>query len=83
MRGQILRITMVMLCGLTIGFGWGAARLQQLGEAVPDDQAATQRGGDCTKNWACALVSPKTAPTVATQTKTGRISTGTSATRSR
>src|SRR5262245_60205291 len=54
MRGQMLRITAVILCGLAvaIGTGWGAGSPALVGEAVADDVAAAERGGDC-PFWAC------------------------------
>lgn len=47
MRGQLLWITAVILCGLTVGIGWSAISPALLGEVVPDEVAATLRGGVC------------------------------------
>lgn len=47
MRGQLLRITAVILCGSAVGIGWCAGSPRQLGEVVPDEVAATERGGAC------------------------------------
>jgi hypothetical protein len=57
MRGPFVRITALILCGLAVavGVGWGAGSPPQVGEAVPDAVAATERGGDC-PFWACAQI---------------------------
>lgn len=48
MRGRILRITTVFMVGLAAGAGWlGVGASPQVGEVVPDNQAAALRGGDC------------------------------------
>lgn len=57
MRGQILWTTAVILCGLTAGIKWGAGSSEQLGEVVPENMAASLRGGACPVQWACAKVS--------------------------
>lgn len=46
MREKILRITAVILCGLIAGIGWSVGSPRQLGEVVPDEVAAAQRGGE-------------------------------------
>jgi len=57
MRGQILWITAVILCGLAVGIEWGISGPRQLGKVVSDDVAATQRGGQTCicETFSCAF----------------------------
>jgi hypothetical protein len=51
MRARILCISALMLCAL----GWATDRRTHVGEAVPDDVAAAERGGQvCSITYPCA-----------------------------